>query len=785
MAELASAVLSFVVAGLATWRKIDAAINSIKNAPANLEHWRVVGGVLQESLSLMEARIQQRQGNLTGPEQNLCKAIDKFTKDFMNDLKKLEKKIPAPTSGSRYWTPLKLKLQEDRELLTRLSRNVQIFQLSAFGLSLLDPPPAAISGIRVTRVHQFLEGLSDDNPEQLDNDEQPYLSNWREALYEVADVAAQREFPDPSANAPPPQTPSTPNGNEIPRRPSGVSPIELQYRFEAAISRAKRMYKAELPIMAKKAHDEAIQYGGQMQSMEAHAIGVADLVDMEINYVRIVKACVPYGDSYEALAWERLQKLKSDLLKRSGPDISLESCNEQEKVGILCAELRDREGAVEFLRLALDAYLFSRAEFADKIPRISMLVCEQYECMGQWNNLDAFKKVLIHELGHDPSSEPNALDNTIAWCRLHGYEASEVEGRLHIPEENYVDSTPLHDAAADTTVGLDIVHQLIPIVYHARPDANGDTPLLVAVQHSNDLALAALLRITGSVHAWDDKGGTPLHRCDNDFTLKLLLDEIKKPVHHSSPDERGFKLVRIDSTDGYGETALHKACEKGNERIVRLLVAEGADVNLVSGSNETPLMITCAPCELKGKGRLSKERQRIVEILVNRNADTMYKDDRGKPAVLKSLKARGYSEAEIEKMLSPDPTRRFTRNWSHPVRNSESTSSGSGRHSFTTVSAVSSVSPIELVGDIPSRPVELSGSLQVPRYAPRPSGYELGESRTADSDLHLAELQGSPVIPVVSVELDGSTVAETVEPPNQKFLNDGRMKSLRRKLRIL
>ncbi|KAF4456749.1 E3 ubiquitin-protein ligase HACE1 [Fusarium austroafricanum] len=760
MAELASAVLNFIASGLSTWHRIDTVINSIKDAPRNVEHWRVVGCVLKESLSQMEERIRHRQDYLTAPEQNLCRAIDRFTKDFLSDLEELERTIPK-RKGGRFWVELRLKLQEDRDLITRLSRNCQIFQLTASALSLLDHSLTDTSG---NRVHQFLEGFSDDNPEQLNSDEAPDLHKWREALYEVADIAAQHEFPDPSPHE------HTPNDNQTPRRPSGVSPIELQYRFEAAVSRAKRMFEAKLPIMAKKAHDEAIQYGGEMQAIDANAIGISELVDMEITYVRIIKACVPFVDSYEALAWERLQNLKSNLLKHTGSGVNLEFFSEQEKVGILCADLRDREGAVEFLRMSLDAYLSNCNECADRIPRISMLVCEQYECMGQWNNLDAFKKVIFDKLGYDPASEPNALANTIRWCRQHGYEAAEVQGRLYIPEESYIDRTPLHDAAADTTIELEIVQQLIPIVYHARPDANGDTPLLIAVQHSNNLALQALLRITGSVHVWDSKGSTPLHRCDNDETLKLLLDEIKKPVHHSSPDERGFNLVHIDSTDGYGETVLHKACEKGNERMVRLLVAEGADVNLVSGSNETPLMITCVPCELKGKGRLSKERQRIVEMLVNCNADTKYRGDWGKPAVPKSLKARGYSDSEIDKMLSPDLTRRFTRR--RQERFSVSTMSSSERPSFA-LSGVSSASPVELVGDTPTRPIELPIT---PVSTHTPPTLQSGGTW---SQLQLAELPGST--PVVAVELDSRTVEET----NQKFLKDGRMKSIRKKLKIL
>ncbi|KAF6522407.1 hypothetical protein HZS61_013935 [Fusarium oxysporum f. sp. conglutinans] len=711
MAELASAIQSFIASSLTSWHRIDTAVSSIKDAPRNGEHWRVVGSVLKESLSQMEERIRQRQNYMTAPEQNLCRAIDRFIRDFLNDLERLERTIPVK-KGGRYWVQLKLRLQDDRELLTRLSRNVQVFQVSASALSLLDPP----TDNSRNRVHQFLEGISDDNPEQLDPDEVTDLHKWREALYEVADIAAQREFPDPSPHD------HTSEQGDTPRRPSGVSPIELQYRFEAAVSRAKRMYDAKLPIMAKKAHDEAIKYGGEMQAIDPNAISVTELVDMEMTYVRIIKACSPFVDSYEALAWERLQNLKSNLQKHTSHGNNVDFCTEQEKVGVLCAELRDREGAVEFLRMSLDAYLSNREEYEDRIPRISMLVCEQYECMGQWNNLDAFKKVIFDKLGYDPASEPNALANTIMWCRQHGYEASEIEGRPYIPEENFVESTPLHDAAADSTVEMEIVHQLIPIVYHARPDANGDTPLLVAVQHSNNLALQALLRISGSVHVWDSKGGTPLHRCDNDETLRLLLEEIKKPVHQSCPNEQGLQLVDIDSTDAYGETALHKACEKGNERMVGLLVAEGADVNLVSGSNETPLMITCVPSELKGKGRLSKERRRILEILVNRNADTKHKDDWGKPAVPKSLKARGYSEAEIDKMLSLDLTRRFTRRRVEE-RFSVSSGSSSERPSFATLSAISSSSPVELVGDIPSRPAELPLT-PVSSCVP-PSGYEV------------------------------------------------------------
>ncbi|RGP79066.1 e3 ubiquitin- ligase hace1 [Fusarium longipes] len=785
MAEFASAILSFIVAGLASWRRIDQVVNSIKNAPRNVEHWQIAGDVLVKSLHLMEAKIKARQGNLTRPEQNLCKAIDKFSRDFMDDLQKLERTIPARRSGNKYWVQLKLKLQEDHQLLERLSRNIQIFQLSAFGLSLLDPPSSPVSGsgssVRVTRVQQFFEGISNDNPEQLEEEEQPYLKKWREALYEVADVAAQREFPDPvAADTSPPATPDTANGNEASRRPSGVSATEIRYRFEAAISRSKRMYKAELPILAKKAHEEAVQYRGEMQSIDEHAI--VSWLEMETSYVRIIKACIPHMGSYEALAWERLENLKKCLVEQSGLNINPEYCNEQEMVGILCAELRDQEGAIQFLRLSLGTYLSDHDENADKIKRISTLVCDQYESLGQWNELDAFKKVLFKTLLYDPTSEHDSLVNAIDWCHQHGFQATEIEGRLYIPEEYMINSTLLHTAAADVTIQPEVIHQLILQVYHATPDTNGDTPLLVAVQHSNNTVLRALLRITGLVHVRDAKGRTPLHRCDNEETLRLLLEEIKKPIHHLPFAELGFKLVQIDSTDAYGTTALHEACDKGNERMVMLLLHEGANVNLVSGLNETPLMITCAPNEYKGKGKLSRDRRRILELLVDRNADTTYKDERGKPAVTKYLKIRGYNEAEIEKMLSPDPRRRFTRNWGH-VGNSESAVSVSGRPSSATMSITSSTSPVELMGDTPTRPHELDTGGRIPRFIPPHPSPGISAQHTLPR-LQLAELEGS-MSGATAVEVSCGTTNEVVEPSNEKFLMTGKIKSIRRKMRIL
>ncbi|KAJ4118713.1 hypothetical protein NW768_010773 [Fusarium equiseti] len=750
MAEPASAILSFVVAGLATWKRIEKIINSAKNAPRNARHWRVVGGVLTQSLTVMQKRIGVREAVLTKTEVNLFEAINKFTNDFESDLLILEETIHTASRSNRYWNALRQPSGTDQDLFERLSRNVQIFQLSAQALQLLDPPHA-VSG---HGVKDLLEGISEENlrvnlTERVNIDEEPDLRSWREAIEDVADAAAQSEFPDPIADIPAIATPNAPNSDEIPRRLSGITAKELRYRFDAAILRAERMHNAGIPRIAKRQYDKAMKY---KERMDESTMSDVDLVGLEISYIKILNACEPHDKSCEALAFERLQNLKTQILGQAGSNDGLQLRTEQiEAVGFLCIELRDRKGAIKLLRSSLDGYLSKPDEFKEKIRLISRVICEQYGYEGKWHKLDAFRKILFEELQYDPTSERSTLERTIAWCHQHGFQAMEDEGSLFIPKENFANTTPLHKAATDTKIPPDVVRQLMLAVEHAIQDKDGDTPLLVAVQYSNDTALRELLQVTDSVHVWNAKGQTPLHLCENEATLKLLLNEIQRPIPRSPSEERRVEFVHIDSLDAYGSTALHQACDKGDLGMARLLIEGGADVNLVSGLNETPLMITCAPSESKGKGKLNKDRQQILEMLVNHNADTMCEDSRGKPAVHNSLRMRMYSKVEIDIMLSQDPAWRFNRSW------------GKGRNSQSSAATGATMSPVELAADTSTGPFELEAT----------NGGVLTPPSSCDESVHLASSSSGPQVDEVEWSMSGAipdAPSEAPQPSGQKCL---------------
>ncbi|KAM0300149.1 hypothetical protein ACHAPM_006455 [Fusarium culmorum] len=250
MAEPASAILSFVLAGRATWNRIDKVLTTIKNAPVFIEDLKVEGGVLSASLAVMEERIRDRRNNLTGPKQDFYRAITPLTNRFKDILEEFERTLLTQRSGNKYWHCFKLQRKLDRQLKERLSRNIEIFHLIASLLRILSTSSASVSG---------LAGISDGNHKGLDESEQSDFNECKEAPNAFAFATYQQVLSGPAvADNPQSVPPNMSSSNGVSRRPSGViSPDELVYRFQYAISLTKRMYNEALPAFAKRAYEEA------------------------------------------------------------------------------------------------------------------------------------------------------------------------------------------------------------------------------------------------------------------------------------------------------------------------------------------------------------------------------------------------------------------------------------------------------------------------------------------------------------------------------------------------
>lgn len=102
--------------------------------------------------------------------------------------------------------------------------------------------------------------------------------------------------------------------------------------------------------------------------------------------------------------------------------------------------------------------------------------------------------------------------------------------------------------------------------------------------------------------------------------------------------------VNVDEKDGDGYTALHWACDYGNDRIVSLLLRAGADVNIKDSDSQSPLIWAC-----------DKGHEVIVKILLKSNEiDINIISDQGYSALICST-INGYTSI-VQLLLNNENT---------------------------------------------------------------------------------------------------------------------------------
>jgi ankyrin repeat protein len=112
----------------------------------------------------------------------------------------------------------------------------------------------------------------------------------------------------------------------------------------------------------------------------------------------------------------------------------------------------------------------------------------------------------------------------------------------------------------------------------------GHTPLYTACRRSESLPVVQILLEHGAnISIGNRINKTPLHRAAH-FGHSQLVEELLK---HG---------VDVDSQDIHGRSALHYACDSSwdaKEDVIRLLLAAGADINILDSRGLTPLDEAC------------------------------------------------------------------------------------------------------------------------------------------------------------------------------------------------
>ena len=94
--------------------------------------------------------------------------------------------------------------------------------------------------------------------------------------------------------------------------------------------------------------------------------------------------------------------------------------------------------------------------------------------------------------------------------------------------------------------------------------------------------------------------------------------------------------INVDKRDANGFTPLHHACKKGARDIVKLLIENSADVNMMSNTSITPLHFAA-----------STGNQEILTCLLDAGADINATDKEGKSVLIYSVLAKKVEAAKF------------------------------------------------------------------------------------------------------------------------------------------
>jgi uncharacterized protein len=191
-------------------------------------------------------------------------------------------------------------------------------------------------------------------------------------------------------------------------------------------------------------------------------------------------------------------------------------------------------------------------------------------------------------------------------------------------------------------------------------DPEGVTPLLMATLNFHFDLGAYLLKKGANANQWDWWGRTPLYAAvdlnslpyggrpdkpslDDTSSLKmiqLLLEaganpnvqlKLFPPYRALGPDRGADMMLTI------GTTPLVRAAKAGDAAAIRLLLAHGANPNLPTNSDITPLMAAAGlgsnDIDTRGKYKTQKEAVESIDLLVAAGADVNAGDRRGQTAL--------------------------------------------------------------------------------------------------------------------------------------------------------
>ncbi|XP_029442396.1 ankyrin repeat and SOCS box protein 10 [Rhinatrema bivittatum] len=183
----------------------------------------------------------------------------------------------------------------------------------------------------------------------------------------------------------------------------------------------------------------------------------------------------------------------------------------------------------------------------------------------------------------------------------------------------------------------------------ARTEEEGDTPLHVVARQGLEEHVDLFLRHGASVDKRNEEGQTPLNAACNQSHRPEDIDHyygVCKQLIQSGAD--------VHTLDRDEQRPLHLACKNANPKVVELLLARGANVNIMNYSGNTAMQNVLQVVSYK----LEHQPEIIVRALLNHDSVRVWPG-----ALTKVLKYCSSSPRTIEALINSYDRLRVNESW--------------------------------------------------------------------------------------------------------------------------
>ncbi|KAF5538018.1 e3 ubiquitin ligase HACE1 [Fusarium phyllophilum] len=693
-----SGTIAIVQGLVGTCKAIDIVVTAVTDAQETLQRWNVMSAIIRQTSQQLEAALQDRKATRrteNPPEETYYGAISAHLDQFHRDLQKLEANISkannaSPYEGSSSKASLRSRLKlaftmdwkETDQLFKWMDRHVTLLQINADLVR-------GVNNNSMTDIQRVLgTGHASRKPvPRLEPLHKPELElpDWLLPAESFAKHIALRDF-DPSDSGI--LTPNETDWDLVQDTPdtiniNTVSLLEREYRLNATMQQVDHLDASNIPVISANVQLEVIRLSNEVSEAKGVTLTFQERFRHQERYVNLLLKSTETHDVYGVRAQEYLRGHIIPNVNRE--DTSLERV--WLSVGKMYYALKAWRPATEWLRLALlhGFVRHGREVHRSEIEEISKLICQIYEKEGHPENAIALRKILTDRLGYDPTKIPDDLEKAVEWCRLKKFVVWMEGDQLVFKDRlNLKGNSALHEAAQDIAIDAKMLPKLMKDDLLAVKNASGDTALLLAVDKDNVVAISSLLNIPALLHIRDREGRTPLHRCHDHKTLRLLLDALegsrrRSSLTHVDPNSHdASSLIDIDTQDACGRTALFMACDQGNWRVAKMLLDAGADVNISDKTGACPLLACSASLNIS-----SAKRDEMILRLRDKGAEPGQKDKYGNTARTKLVRLY-QSSKRVDRLLSIDPGAELDR-----LEKSKAERRGSGATASTARSTIS------------------------------------------------------------------------------------------------